>query len=106
MALHITFTTLTPDAMDRMLKDVASNEAVRQLPLHKRKKAREEKEDDEEDEDDKYAEDDRKARADLVEATRPGNAPEVTPADLPSLAMPKAIYKKAQPYSKKASKKK
>lgn len=100
MSLHITFTTLGPEAMDKMLKDAMSKESIRQLPLHKRKKARQEQEEEEEDEDDKYADEDRKARADLVETTRPGNAPEITPDDLPAAVLPK----KKPSYVKKSDK--
>jgi hypothetical protein len=99
MALHITFTTLSPDAMDSLLKRTATNESIRQMPLHKRKGARRHEED-APDEDDDYADQDRKDRADLVDKTRPGNAPKVTPEDFPSNAMPplpkKPSYKKAK----------
>lgn len=107
MALYIDFKILTPDAMTRLLKDSVKKQSIMSLPLHRRRKADALVEDEEEaaepDPHTDAADEDREHRADLVEETRPGNAPLVTSEDFKRGTMPDRLPKSA--YKRKAKKK-
>lgn len=85
----VDYKDFTKGALARMLAEAHAAQKHDQLPLHKRKSLAVESEDDADKEHeamesvDYEATEDREDRADLVEKTRPGNAPKVTPDDLP-----------------------
>ena len=95
MALYIDFNDL--ESLHGLIKQAHGNARLRQMPIHKRGKARLEmeskKENEAEDFDDDAAEEDRIKRVDLVEQTRPGNAPLVTAEDFSPSALPKVVRK-------------
>lgn len=80
---RVDYKDFTKGALARMLAEAHASQKHDQLPLHKRKSLAVASEDDAEDSVDNEATEDREDRADLVEKTRPGNAPEVTADDLP-----------------------
>lgn len=100
MAIRIDFHIMQPEDMRHLLKQSAMTDRIRQLPSAKRKQAMAEME--LMDDDDEEAERDREERADLVEQTRPGNAPKVTAEDIPAQALKNA--KKGPPVPKKKAK--
>jgi hypothetical protein len=77
----VEYKDFTKAALARMLAEADAGARFAAMPLHKRRLATED--DDEDDEMTQEADEDRVARADLVETTRPGNAPEVDEEDLP-----------------------
>lgn len=101
MAIRIDFHIMEPEDMRQLLKNSAKSDRIRQMPSAKRRQAMAEMEL-MDDDDDEEAERDREERANLVEQTRPGNAPKVTADDIPAQALKNA--KKGPPLSKKKGK--
>ena len=77
----VEYKDFTKAALARMLAEADAGQKFASMPLHKRMLATEEGDD--EDSMSEEADEDREARADLVEKTRPGNAPDITAEDLP-----------------------
>jgi len=77
----VEYKDFTKAALARMLAEADAGQRFASMPLHKRRLATEDGDDD--DSMTEEADEDREARADLVEKTRPGNAPDVMPDDLP-----------------------
>lgn len=77
----VEYKDFTKAALARMLAEADAGQRFASMPLHKRRLATED--DDEDDSMTEEADADRESRANLVESTRPGNAPPISPDDLP-----------------------
>lgn len=76
------YRSFTKTALVKMLEEADAGSRYSSMPIHKRRMATEDEEDGD-DEMSKEADEDREARADLADSTRPGNAPPISPEDMP-----------------------
>lgn len=89
----VNYGDFTKTALARMLAEADAGQRFSSLPIHQRRLATED-EDDDDDDMSKEADEDREARADLADSTRPGNAPEIKPDDMPRVVSKRYASKK------------
>lgn len=96
----VKYEDFTKAALARMLAEADAGARFSSMPIHKRRLAVEDEDDDEDDEMTKAADQDREERAELADKTRPGNAPETTPEDMPAAVSKRYGGKKKKPEGK------